>query len=844
MTTATDQSALKKGAPATRAIQAARQRVLGWFETQQWKPFRFQTQAWSAYLDRRGGLIHASTGTGKTLAAWLGPVIEGLAEQGESSTSKKKRASTPPLRVLWITPLRALAADTLQSLQRPADELGLNWSIESRTGDTSSTVRSRQRKRLPTVLVTTPESLSLLLSRPDASEQLRDLRAVVVDEWHELLSTKRGVQTELCLARLRMWNPKLSTWGLSATLGNTDEAMRVLLGRSADGEDATLISGVRSKKIVVDTLIPETIERFPWAGHLGIRQAARVMAAIDEADSSLVFANTRSQTEIWYQTILSARPDWAGQIALHHGSLNRETRDWVEDNLRVGKLKCVVCTSSLDLGVDFSPVDRVFQIGSPKGVGRLLQRAGRSGHSPGRPSRVTCVPTHAFELIEAAAARDAIEAGHIEHREPILQPTDFLAQHAVTIAAGEGFHAESFLDEVQSTVSYGDLNTREWDWVRAFITTGGESLKAYPDYRKVDVSTDGRYAVLDATIAKRHRLSIGTIVSDATLTVQFVKGPKLGTVEESFLSKINPGDKFYFAGRLVELARVQDSKVYVRKAKKSGDVRVPRWMGGRMPLSTELSTAVRQKLDDAAVGKFEGSEMTAVQPLLELQATWSHIPRLNQLLIERTQSREGHHVFVYPFAGRLVHEGLSSLFAYRISQRIPITFSISISDYGFELLSPEAAPLMDAINTGLFDEENLEEDIANCVNAVEMAKRQFREVAHIAGLVFNGYPGNRKTARQVQASTGLLFDVFRNYDPENLLLKQAYREVLERQFEKRRLLDTLATMRQSEIIVRDLKKFSPMSFPLMVSRLRERLSSEKLTDRVTRMVEQLERAAR
>ena len=829
---------------SAKRISTARAQVVEWFQERNWKPFRFQRQAWNAYLAGESGLIHASTGTGKTLAAWMGPIIEALAEQPEAACNGQptKRRNTSKMRILWLSPLRALAADTLGSLTQPVTDLGLPWSVETRTGDTSSKVRNRQRSRLPTVLVTTPESLSLLLTRPDSHEQLSDLRLVVVDEWHELLSTKRGTQTELCLARLRSLNSNLRTWGLSATLGNTEQALETLLGLEGDST-RTLITGVSSKKVVVDSLIPETMERFPWAGHLGLKNIDRVVEGLESSNSSLVFTNTRSQTEAWYQAILQARPQWAGQIALHHGSLDRSTRDWVEDGLRAGSLKCVVCTSSLDLGVDFHPVERVFQVGSPKGVARLLQRAGRSGHSPGRASRVTCVPTNAFELVEVAAARDAIESGDLEGREPISNPLDVLSQHAVTLAVGGGFHEKELLREVKTAYSYRNLTDEQWNWILYYITSGGTALQAYPDYRKVTEHNDGTFRVDDRRIAMRHRLSVGTIVSDASLTVQFMKGPKLGTIEEAFLAKINVGDQFFFAGRFVELVQIQDSKVYVRKAKPTRSAKIPRWMGGRMPLSTELAAAVRDKLHDATNGIFESAEMQAVRPLLELQNYWSRVPRHGELLIERVKTREGHHIYFYPFAGRLVHEGLSSLFAYRMSQLEPITFSISINDYGFELLSATPAPFEAAINDGLLDSDGIEQDIANCVNAAEMGKRQFREIANIAGLVFNGYPGNRKTARQVQASTGLLYDVFQNYDPENLLLQQAHQEVLERQLERQRMLETLAQMRTSEILIRDLQRFSPMSFPLMVSRLRERLSSEKLADRVRRMQESLEKAA-
>lgn len=833
-----------KGKPlSSRKITLARQTIVDWFSTQGWKPFRFQRQTWNAMLEGQSGLIHATTGTGKTYAAWMGPLMEFLAT-GAPRTQKTRRHSEP-LKVLWLTPLRALAADTWKSLEAPVNALGMPWSIETRTGDTASSIRNRQRGRLPTALITTPESLSLLLSHADAAERFAHLRYVIVDEWHELLGKKRGVQTELALARLRKWRPDLQTWGLSATLGNTREAMSVLLGRTtaSDSAKGQLIRGASQKRQVVDSLIPSTMERFPWAGHLGMRLVADVAQEIDSAASSLVFTNTRSQTEAWYQGLLKARPDWAGKIALHHGSLDRDTRDWVEDGLRTGQLKSVVCTSSLDLGVDFSPVERVFQVGSPKGVARLLQRAGRSGHSPGRASRITCVPTHAFELVEVAAARDAIESGFLESRPRIKQPLDVLTQHAVTMALAGGFEAEDLFQEVRQTASYAELTRQEWDWVLDFVSTGGETLKAYPDYHKVTQDRPNHYRLEDRRLARQHRMSIGTIVGDASLTVQFLKGGKLGTIEEAFLAKIKPGERFVFAGRVVELVSIHDSKVWVRLAKSVSASKIPRWMGGRLPLSTQLAQAVRYKLDEAAKGKFDSPEMNAMRPIFDLQTNRSHIPRQGELLIERAKSREGHHLFFYPFAGRSVHEGLASLFAYRLSREIPITFSMSINDYGIELLSFKPPPLDPHRLSKLLSPENLIEDLLASMNASEMARRQFREIAHIAGLVFRGYPNQRKSARQLQASTGLLFDVFQTYDPQNLLLKQAEREVLEQQLEHTRMRETLEQLDERETVIRDLKRFSPLCFPLVVDRLRARLSSEKLADRVRRMQISLENAA-
>ncbi len=498
------------------STQAAWARVEAWFRERRWEPFAFQREVWDAYLAGESGLIHAATGTGKTLAAWMGPLLEWMMEDSV-------RKGTPPLRVLWITPLRALAGDTAEALAAPLEALGLPWALETRTGDTANAVRARQRRRLPTALITTPESLSLLLSRSDARDLFHDLRLVVVDEWHELMGSKRGVQTELALARLRTFRPALRTWGLSATIGNLEEARQALLGVGGSQHPGRIIQGEEPKQVVVDALIPPVIERFPWAGHLGTQMLPQVVEAIEEGESAIVFTNTRSQTEIWYQALLEARPDWAGTIALHHGSLDRKTRDWVEAGLRAGTLRCVVATSSLDLGVDFAPVDRVLQIGSPKGVARLLQRAGRSGHRPGAVSRVTCVPTQVLELVEIAAARDGIEAGAVESRFPVERPLDVLVQHLVTVAMGGGFRPEELLAEVRSTRAYAELRDDEWAWALDFVSYGGEALRAYPEYSRI-VRNDGVYTVEDAGVARRHRMAIGTITSDAHITVQYLRG--------------------------------------------------------------------------------------------------------------------------------------------------------------------------------------------------------------------------------------------------------------------------------------------------------------------------------
>lgn len=799
-----------------------------WFASRGWTPFAFQREVWDAYRAGESGLIHAATGTGKTLAAW-GGIVNDVARDDKG------------LRVLWVTPLRALAADTEAALRQPLIELGIPWTLESRTGDTPPAVRARQQRRLPTALITTPESLSFLLTRDDAPTVFSGLEAVIVDEWHELMGSKRGVQVELALARLRTFQPALRTWGLSATIGNLPDAMDALLGRRSPMPPSRIVRGVDPKTVVIDALLPPVVERFPWAGHLGTQMLPQVVAAIEEGESAIVFTNTRSQTEIWYQAILAARPDWAGTIALHHGSLDRAKRDWVEQGLRDGRLRCVVATSSLDLGVDFSPVDRVLQIGSPKGVARLLQRAGRSGHRPGAVSRVTCVPTNALELLEVAAARDGVERAAIESRLPIERPLDVLAQHVVTVALGGGFVADELLAEVRTTRAYAELRDDEWAWVLAFLTTGGDALRAYPEYSRI-VLVNGRYVVEDKQIAKRHRMSIGTIVGDAQIGVFYLRGDSLGSVEESFIARLKPGDRFVFAGTPLEFVRVRDMKAWVRRAPNAKGS-IPRWQGSRLPLSRMLAELLRERLGEASAGVYRGPEMNALQPLLEVQRKWSHIPAADELLIERVKTREGWHLFVYPFEGRLVHEGLAALSAYRIARLAPITFSMASNDYGFELLSSVEPPIEAALANGLFDPHNLLADIDAALNATEMAKRQFRELARVAGLVFPGFPRAGKTARQLQMSSGLFFDVLQRYEPSNMLLSQASREVLERQLESTRLGLTLERISAARIVVTQPKRPTPLAFPLLVDRNRERVSSESFADRIRRMQLALEKAA-
>lgn len=824
--------------PLTPRLRASVQVWEQWLRQHKGSPFPFQKQTWRAYLQGDSGLVHAPTGLGKTYAVWGGPIAEGLSEFTEASRSPR---SPEPLRVLWLTPLRALANDTVASLQLPLAELGLPWTVELRTGDTSSAMRQRQRQRLPTVLVTTPESLSLLLSHPDTEEKCAGLRAVIVDEWHELLSSKRGVQAELCLARLRQWQPSLRVWGLSATLGNLSQAMEVLLGPRFDTSHAHLITAKARKRFEVKTIVPPRVERFPWAGHLGLSLLPQVIQHLSQPRTTQLFTNTRSQTELWFKALLAARPDWEGAIALHHGSVDRTVREKVEASLREGTLRCVVCTGSLDLGVDFSPVEQVIQIGGPKGVARLLQRVGRSGHQPGAVNHLLGVPTHALELMEFAAAREAMAAHEIEARLPLLAPLDVLVQHLVTVSLGGGFVPDAMLDEVRSTHAYRHLSDHEWQWVLDFIVRGGNALQAYPQFKRVQ-EEDGKLVVLQSDLARFHRLSIGTISSDPALAVRLQRGQFLGSVEESFIARLKPGDTFSFAGRQVELVRVRDMTAVVRLSKKPSRT-VPQWLGGSMPLSSQLAAAVRRKLTEARTGHYIDREMQALEPVLRVQEEWSHIPTTDELLFESTTTREGFHGFVYPFAGRLAHEGLAALVAHRLAKREPRTLTLTLSDYGFSLTSPAPLPMDEPTWRELLSLELLEEDLLDCLNTGELAKRKFREIARVAGLVSQGYPGSSKSMRQIQASSGLFYDVFRRYDPHNLLLEQARREVLHHQLDFDRLRDTLAAIVRMKWVIVNSERLTPLSFPLWAMWVQGHVSSETWGDRVKRMAEQLERAA-
>ncbi len=844
--------------------------IHAWLASRGLDPFLFQQEAWQLIHEGESGLINAPTGCGKTFAAFLGALICFINKHPGDYQQKSRNG----LQLLWITPLRALAKDIGRAMEAVLADLSMNWKVGIRNGDTEMSERQKQKRQMPEVLIITPESLHLLLAQKNYPEVFRSLTMIAVDEWHELLGSKRGVQVELAVARIaallqaeRKQEPgrahkhkskdkdRLRIWGISATIGNLVQAKEVLLSpvSGQNPDNGHIVIARINKEVQVESIIPDEIEKYPWAGHLGIKLIDKVLPIIASSRTTLLFINTRGMTETWYQSLLQVCPELAGAIALHHGSIDLALRNWVEETLHSGRLKVVVCTASLDLGVDFRPVETVIQVGSPKGVARFLQRAGRSGHQPGEVSRIYFLPTHSLELVEAAALKSAMKLELIESRVPMLLCFDVLIQFLSTLAISDGFLPGQLFEEIRSTYCFREMSQEEWLEILHFITEGGSALGQYDEFRKVEIIA-GVYKINSRRIAMRHRMHIGTIVSDAMLKVKFMSGGYVGVIEEYFISKLQPGDVFTLAGRNLEFVMIKDMTALVRKSSAKKAI-VPSWNGGRMPLSANLGMMLRKTLNDVHP-IMEGSdpasdphsgdcsvnmELKALLPLFLLQEELSHVPRENELLIEQIETREGFHLFVYPFEGRLVHEAMAALLAYRIGRITPITFSFAMNDYGFELLSDQPIPVDDTNAYELFSPQLLSGDIQRSVNSAEMARRKFRDIAVIGGLIFQGYPGEQTKARHLQSSASLLFNVFSEYDKNNLLMRQAYNEVMEQQMEEARLRNMLERVQQGKIVITFPNKLTPFCFPLKVDSMRENLSSEKLEDRVKRMQLQLNR---
>ncbi len=785
-----------------------------WMASISWQPQPFQRATWESYTNGKSGLVNAPTGSGKTYAL----LLPALLRQPEPSG----------LHIIWITPIRALAREIQQSAERAIKGMNLSWTVGVRTGDTSTSERTKMRKKPPNILITTPESSHLILAQKNHRQWLKGCHTIVVDEWHELLGSKRGVQMELALNRFKAYFPNLQVWGISATIGNLQQACEVVAGK-----EGVLIRADIKKRIDVRSVLPDEIEVLPWAGHLGTKLIPKVLPIIHESKTTLLFTNTRAQAEIWYQQLLEADSSLAGRMAMHHGSISRDIRHWVEEALYRGDISVVICTSSLDLGVDFRPVDTIIQVGSPKGVSRFVQRAGRSGHQPDALSVIHFVPTHSLELVEAVALREAVANEIREDRMPLRNGWDVLVQYLVTLAVSDGFYPEEVFAQLQQSHAYADITREMFEACLVFITRGGKTLGEYDEFKRVDIDADGKYVVNSRKTAMRHRMSIGTIVSDAMLRVKFAKGGHIGTIEEWFVARLKPGDSFWFAGRSLELIRIKNMEVQV-KLSKSKNATIPSWMGGRMPLSAKMGAALREQMQRVHKG-IRPDELGELNPLWNLQAERSHLPAGNELLIEYFRTREGFHLCCYPFEGRNIHEGLAAMLAHHLSMERGQTFSIAMNDYGFELLSDQEIPIHEALETLVFERMDVESDLEAGINAGEMARRTFRDIAAISGLVFQGYPGKPVKDRHLQASSGLLFDVLQEYEPEHFLLKQAYREVYDNYMESERMQQVVARLRTLDVVLTHPEKPTPFAFPIMVDRLRERVSNESLEDRVKRM---------
>ncbi|GGB24341.1 DNA ligase-associated DEXH box helicase [Sphingomonas metalli] len=747
----------------------------------------------------RHALLVATTGAGKTLAGFL-PSLVDLIEQ-----------PTEGLHTLYVSPLKALAVDIQRNLVTPIDEMGLDIRVETRTGDTPSDRKARQRVRPPQILLTTPESLSLLLSYPDAAMMFEGLRTIVVDEVHAFATGKRGDLLALCMARLQRLAPRMRRVALSATVADPD-GYRAWLAPDGDIDMVGLVTGEPGADPDIAILLPQ--DRVPWAGHSGRYAAEQVMRLIEANRTTIVFCNTRSLAELIFQDLWKAN-DKGLPIGVHHGSLSLEARRKVEGAMAAGKLRALVATASLDLGVDWGDVDCVVQMGAPKGSSRLLQRIGRANHRLDESSRAIVVPGNRFEYLEARAALDAVEAGELD--PDIFRPgaLDVLAQHVMACACAAPFRKEALLDEIRSALPYSALPDDSFDRVLGFIRDGGYSLRAYDRFKRLVEDPDGTWRVAHPRFIAQHRLNAGIIVEATMLNVRFRNGRHLGKVEESFAATLASGDTFFFAGLSLEVEKIDTEDLIVRAT--SRPARIPTYGGSRMPLSTSLADRVRAFLDTPAEwDRFPDD----VHEWLEMQRRRSTLPRPGQLLVE-TFPREGRHYMVaYGFEGWNAHQSLGMLLTRRMETQGLKPTGFVANDYAIACYGLE--PVTDPAS--LFSPDILEHEFVEWVQQSHLLKRAFREVAVIGGLVERQHPGKRKTGRQVTFSTDLIYDVLRKYEPTHLLLQAAWDDARARMTDVGRLAGLMERAADTMLHV-ELERVSPLAVPVLVLIGRERVST-------------------
>jgi len=738
----------------------------------------------------RSALLVAATGAGKTLAGFLPTIVDLIENPAEG------------LHTLYVSPLKALAVDVQRNLLTPIEEMGLPIRVETRTGDTPSDRKARQRIRPPQILLTTPESLSLLLSYPDSALLFENLKTIVVDELHAFAKEKRGDLLSLSMARLQKLAPGLRRVGLSATISDPD-AYRGWLAPDADEDLVELVQGDPGAEPDLSILIPEN--RIPWSGHSGRHAAREVMELIEQHRTTLVFCNTRSLAELIFQDLWAVN-DKALPIGIHHGSLAIEARRKVEAAMAAGKLRGLVATASLDLGIDWGDIDLVVQMGAPKGSSRLLQRIGRANHRLDEPSKGMIVPGNRFEYLEARAALDAIEDGELDPENFRPGTLDVLAQHLLAMACAEPFQQDAMLAEVRSAAPYAGLKDEVFTEVLNFIATGGYALRAYDKFRRLVPEADGIWRIARPQIAVQHRMNAGIIVEQPLLAVRFRNGRKLGTVEEGFASTLAPGDHFFFAGLSLEVERIKDGDIIVHASSKSA--RIVTYGGQRMSMSTHLANRVRHMLCDRNDwARFPED----VREWLEVQSERSTLPEPHELLVETFPHHGQHFMVAYSFEGWNAHQSLGMLITKRMEKAGLKPLGFVANDYGLACYGLE--PITDP--QALFSADILEQEFVDWVEQSYLLKTAFREVAVIGGLVERHHPGKRKTGRQVSFSTDLIYDVLRKYEPEHLLLRAAWNDARARMTELGRLVRLVDRASETMIHV-EADRITPMAVPLMV----------------------------
>jgi ATP-dependent Lhr-like helicase len=788
-----------------------------WFDARGWRPRRHQLDMLAAARAGEHALLVAATGAGKTLAGFL-PTLAELIE-----------SPTEGLHTLYVSPLKALAVDIQRNLVTPVDEMGVDIRVETRTGDTPSDRKARQRARPPQILLTTPESLSLLLSYPDSLTMFAGLRAIVIDEVHAFATGKRGDLLSLCMARLQAIAPGMRRVALSATVADAD-GYRAWLAPDGDIDTVTLVTGEPGADPDIAILLPE--DRVPWAGHSGRYAAAQVMAEIETHRTSIVFCNTRSLAELIFQDLWKANAMQL-PIGIHHGSLEKEARRKVEGAMAAGKLRALVATASLDLGVDWGDVDCVIQMGAPKGSSRLLQRIGRSNHRLDEVSEAILVPGNRFEYLEARAALDAVEAGELDADVFRMGALDVLAQHLVACACAAPFDQAAMLDEVRSALPYSALTGELFEQVLGFIRDGGYALKAYDRFKRLTQDADGKWRVSHPRFVAQHRLNAGIIVEATMLKVRFRNGRALGKVEEGFAATLSHGDTFFFAGMSLEVEKIDTEDLIVRAT--SRPARIPTYGGSRMPLSTNLADRVRGFLATPSEWHRFPDD---VREWLEIQQRRSTLPRPEQLLVE-TFPREGRHYMVaYSFEGWNAHQSLGMLVTKRMETQGLKPLGFVANDYAIACYGLE--PVRDPAS--LFSADILEHEFVEWVERSHLLKRAFREVAVIGGLVERQVPGKRKTGRQVTFSTDLIYDVLREYEPGHVLLQAAWADARARMTDVGRLAGLLDRAADTMVHV-DLPRVSPLAVPVLVLIGREKVATGSADDALLVEAEALAREA-